>query len=129
MFYYIIIVSTFYFCFIVFILCLIILFFIFIFFIVYFFFFFVFCYLFFFFFFSSRRRHTRSLRDWSSDVCSSDLHIRAMISKPVSLVNYQWATWRLGEHLMWCTFHPGGGKPFEGILLSADHVRDRKSVV
>src|SRR5207247_8283870 len=28
---------------------------------------------FFFFFFSSRRRHTRSTRDWSSDVCSSDL--------------------------------------------------------
>src|SRR5271170_1249093 len=27
-----------------------------------------------FFFFSSRRRHTRSTRDWSSDVCSSDLH-------------------------------------------------------
>src|SRR5260221_8012414 len=26
------------------------------------------------FFFSSRRRHTRSLCDWSSDVCSSDLH-------------------------------------------------------
>src|SRR5204863_4827798 len=32
-----------------------------------------FCYFSFFFFFSSRRRHTRSLRDWSSDVCSSDL--------------------------------------------------------
>src|SRR5436305_3027630 len=30
----------------------------------------VFC---FFFFFSSRRRHTRCGRDWSSDVCSSDL--------------------------------------------------------
>src|SRR5207249_5285561 len=29
--------------------------------------------LFFSFFFSSRRRHTRSKRDWSSDVCSSDL--------------------------------------------------------
>src|SRR5207249_9176037 len=26
------------------------------------------------FFFSSRRRHTRSKRDWSSDVCSSDLN-------------------------------------------------------
>src|SRR6266508_4265961 len=26
-----------------------------------------------FFFFSSRRRHTRWPRDWSSDVCSSDL--------------------------------------------------------
>src|SRR3989337_2204373 len=31
---------------------------------------FVFC------FFSSRRRHTRCYRDWSSDVCSSDLMIR-----------------------------------------------------
>src|SRR5207253_7417977 len=28
-----------------------------------------------FFFFSSRRRHTRWPRDWSSDVCSSDLEI------------------------------------------------------
>src|SRR5207245_4465768 len=28
---------------------------------------------FWFFFFSSRRRHTRCYRDWSSDVCSSDL--------------------------------------------------------
>src|SRR5438034_5228753 len=38
-----------------------------------FFFLFFFCLFFFFFFFSSRRRHTRSLCDWSSDVCSSDL--------------------------------------------------------
>src|SRR5437868_10072504 len=29
--------------------------------------------IFYIFFFSSRRRHTRSKRDWSSDVCSSDL--------------------------------------------------------
>src|SRR5207249_5622643 len=29
------------------------------------------------FFFSSRRRHTRSKRDWSSDVCSSDLDCHA----------------------------------------------------
>src|SRR5207249_6047609 len=33
----------------------------------------------FFFFFSSRRRHTRSKRDWSSDVCSSDLHSNSHI--------------------------------------------------
>src|SRR5438034_2872340 len=32
------------------------------------------------FFFSSRRRHTRSLCDWSSDVCSSDLS-RAPLAK------------------------------------------------
>src|SRR5207245_6746517 len=30
-----------------------------------------------FFFFSSRRRHTRCYRDWSSDVCSSDLGLGA----------------------------------------------------
>src|SRR5699024_11680476 len=34
------------------------------------------------FFFSSRRRHTRSKRDWSSDVCSSDL----TLENPISLV-------------------------------------------
>src|SRR2546422_3818571 len=37
------------------------------------FFFLFFFFIFFFFFFSSRRRHTRCSRDWSSDVCSSDL--------------------------------------------------------
>src|SRR5699024_8903964 len=31
------------------------------------------------FFFSSRRRHTRSKRDWSSDVCSSDLDPSRMV--------------------------------------------------
>src|SRR2546421_8675900 len=37
-----------------------------------------------FFFFSSRRRHTRSDRDWSSDVCSSDLR---------RLWPRRWSTW------------------------------------
>src|SRR2546422_5694330 len=32
------------------------------------------------FFFSSRRRHTRCSRDWSSDVCSSDLKVLYEIS-------------------------------------------------
>src|SRR3989449_1071293 len=45
---------------------------------------------FFFFFFSSRRRHTRCSRDWSSDVCSSDLFMpwrdfRANL-KPITLL-------------------------------------------
>src|SRR5476649_3077768 len=31
------------------------------------------------FFFSSRMRHTRSLCDWSSDVCSSDRGVRAAV--------------------------------------------------
>src|SRR5205809_5870323 len=38
------------------------------------------CICIFFFFFSSRRRHTRCSRDWSSDVCSSDLV--ALSSRP-----------------------------------------------
>src|SRR3989449_11259672 len=33
----------------------------------------------FFFFFSSRRRHTRCSRDWSSDVCSSDLDSQPIV--------------------------------------------------
>src|SRR5438034_5859570 len=40
-----------------------------------------------FFFFSSRRRHTRSLCDWSSDVCSSDLYDRVKWALGVSLLN------------------------------------------
>src|SRR2546422_5757817 len=31
------------------------------------------------FFFSSRRRHTRCSRDWSSDVCSSDLERTTLV--------------------------------------------------
>src|SRR5436305_3840775 len=41
---------------------------------------FIFFYFFFFFFFSSRRRHTRCGRDWSSDVCSSDLFHDVLIT-------------------------------------------------
>src|SRR3712207_7430350 len=36
------------------------------------------------FFFSSRRRHTRYWRDWSSDVCSSDLVLVAVYASPVA---------------------------------------------
>src|SRR5690606_40283926 len=40
-----------------------------------------------FFFFSSRRRHTRFSRDWSSDVCSSDLvHVEIRRVEPHSPV-------------------------------------------
>src|SRR6266542_5908382 len=34
------------------------------------------------FFFSSRRRHTRCYRDWSSDVCSSDLLVLDRAAEP-----------------------------------------------
>src|SRR5690606_39407413 len=37
------------------------------------------------FFFSSRRRHTRFSRDWSSDVCSSDLKYETGKDYPIYL--------------------------------------------
>src|SRR5215217_9201125 len=44
----------------------------------------------FFFFFSSRRRHTRYWRDWSSDVCSSDLHMpEARYERPRDALRFQ----------------------------------------
>src|SRR5207249_9111707 len=48
------------------------------------------------FFFSSRRRHTRSKRDWSSDVCSSDLAFFDGSRKYVSAgrENGTFAVWR-----------------------------------
>src|SRR5690606_40264021 len=39
-----------------------------------------------FFFFSSRRRHTRFSRDWSSDVCSSDL---LAADRPIHLLSFE----------------------------------------
>src|SRR3989442_9349094 len=45
-----------------------------------------------FFFFSSRRRHTRCGRDWSSDVCSSDLDLdgatieQMLVRSPVGML-------------------------------------------
>src|SRR5260221_7932151 len=44
----------------------------------------LFLFVLFFFFFSSRRRHTRSLCDWSSDVCSSDLVAVPLLPLPLS---------------------------------------------
>src|SRR5215203_5849536 len=45
----------------------------------------------FFFFFSSRRRHTRYWRDWSSDVCSSDLPVSGVASPMWQTNNTVWA--------------------------------------
>src|SRR6266513_1548160 len=41
------------------------------------------------FFFSSRRRHTSSNRDWSSDVCSSDLIGRISIAQATAAFEEQ----------------------------------------
>src|SRR2546429_6845034 len=54
--------------------------------------------LFFLFFFSSRRRHTRCSRDWSSDVCSSDLLApteSAEVDTPGLRLHCSPASWRI----------------------------------
>src|SRR5207249_6516291 len=51
-----------------------------------------------FFFFSSRRRHTRSKRDWSSDVCSSDLPgLPATTDKRIRSLRSLWTSCRSEE--------------------------------
>src|SRR5687768_5556789 len=65
-------------------------------------------FLFFFFFFSSRRRHTRCSRDWSSDVCSSDLeHLIASLKQQGAKIG----VWGVGTMLVTAYDQPalGGG--------------------
>src|SRR2546429_3899145 len=64
------------------------------------------------FFFSSRRRHTRCSRDWSSDVCSSDLRVRLAVDavKEFFLVQKEVA----GKHAL-------------AVKLFEEITRDRKS--
>src|SRR5205809_1822171 len=65
------------------------------------------------FFFSSRRRHTRCRRDWSSDVCSSDL------GRPASMAKFTYVGPRLSLTGMnadeWIAPKPGS----EGLLALA----------
>src|SRR5699024_12014484 len=85
--------------------------------------------LFFFFFFSSRRRHTRSKRDWSSDVCSSDL-----VYLSVDRASCFQRLFRIIDDFpvfLLCIRHPDPGKPSDiSILPSAfrkEGGTDRKS--
>src|SRR3712207_7829365 len=84
----------------------------------------------FFFFFSSRRRHTRYWRDWSSDVCSSDL-------RPLPAARRARVRGRglpralLRRHLAALAVVAGAGRRAPGgdVLQELLPRRDRKSVV
>src|SRR5699024_11446583 len=80
------------------------------------------------FFFSSRRRHTRSKRDWSSDVCSSDL-----AGEKIWDVNrvHEGLLERFGAH-SWYPIGPAVRDALtshHGVELAAMPLADRKSVV
>src|SRR5256885_3078737 len=86
----------------------------------------------FYFFFSSRRRHTRLQGDWSSDVCSSDLHAGCQSEyalrpiRPCDEISAQFGRARrprprLDRH--------AGDSPLDAVESEAALALDRKSVV
>src|SRR3989442_2828904 len=77
-----------------------------------------------FFFFSSRRRHTRCGRDWSSDVCSSDLFLR--LTNPAQERLAHELTGLAPEGFTRVRFVTGGAEANEMAIQLAR--RDRESV-
>src|SRR2546429_1035123 len=81
-----------------------------------------------FFFFSSRRRHTRCSRDWSSDVCSSDLKQALALAeryknKEISLHGLLTATGRLEVKLDRVLNNPGRDPANRRFRNHLDHER------
>src|SRR5439155_8864634 len=68
------------------------------------------------FFFSSRRRHTRWPRDWSSDVCSSDLDHRARWEEMLDTATSSTATMETGNPVHQTELGlPARINPFDGV--------------
>src|SRR5690606_8287701 len=85
---------------------------------------------------SSRRRHTRFSRDWSSDVCSSDLWPRGGVPTPddapaTAWAEVEWGTWEVlaeprdGRGAVWVV----GLGPTVGYALEAAQGRPDVGVV
>src|SRR5690606_30569446 len=93
------------------------------------------------FFFSSRRRHTRFSRDWSSDVCSSDLHHGRLPLYHMDLYRLERAAdveaLGLEEFLEgdgvavveWAAHLPEGLRPEEGLVVRLDVVDEQVRAV
>src|SRR5687768_4344931 len=71
------------------------------------------------FFFSSRRRHTRCSRDWSSDVCSSDLIPRHETRLRLSCM---WPILSAGESLKLVRWSPDLLNPAVKVKISRTRV-------
>src|SRR2546429_1510570 len=77
-----------------------------------------------FFFFSSRRRHTRCSRDWSSDVCSSDLELHVIALHLRHLVD-QLGVVVVGEHRGILVASSLDKKPSSGHCWFHAHIEER----
>src|SRR3989442_11014125 len=83
-----------------------------------------------FFFFSSRRRHTRCGRDWSSDVCSSDLDLGSAPVCPVGeLLRDAGRAHGCGAEVVGGPELPLAGVGEDGPGALGHATEDRKSVV
>src|SRR5690606_40241010 len=79
------------------------------------------------FFFSSRRRHTRFSRDWSSDVCSSDLY--SLITQQPLGGKAQFGGQRFGEMEVWALEAFGAANILQEILTcKSDDVAGRSKI-
>src|SRR3989449_7880009 len=82
---------------------------------------------FFFFFFSSRRRHTRCSRDWSSDVCSSDLAAHHVIARGEQLQRGVQGGEPRGEGKTVAAAFERRDVPLQDFTRRVARARDRKS--
>src|SRR5689334_23885058 len=75
----------------------------------------------FYFVFSSRRRHTRWNCDWSSDVCSSDLHLKVIAEgvETQAQADFLKARGCLAAQGYYCR-EPVPAEVFEGLLRSEE---------
>src|SRR3712207_8816483 len=87
-----------------------------------------------FFFYSSRRLHTRYWRDWSSDVCSSDLTDRGRFTLTPSAIARSLTfpahdDGRITPTVDVKKLRSAAGKELAKVEVKAEEARDRKSVV
>src|SRR2546429_6767065 len=82
------------------------------------------------FFFSSRRRHTRCSRDWSSDVCSSDLSWERLPFKERDFLKKEVGSTKLSGESKYSVLERLWARPtFEVHGIAGGFTGDRKSVV
>src|SRR5690606_40052679 len=90
------------------------------------------------FFFSSRRRHTRFSRDWSSDVCSSDLALKCCLKwkcgyqnmakhkfswrRPIVITNYFKPLLKFVNPPQYCVLQPIRSEEHTSELQSRENV-------
>lgn len=56
-------------------------------------------------------------------IAAATTHVQFMLSQKVDVIRANWKSYELGRHMMWATFAPGGGFPFDGFPTSCDQIR------